>query len=122
MTDMNPHEVSPFVCDMTAIDPASRTRHAAITVELFQAVDAIRELPNGYAFRLHDEAALLMKVAEFIANERLCCPFFGFTVEVEPQGGAFWLHLTGREGVKPFIQAEVGAALNESVARAANFG
>jgi hypothetical protein len=62
-----------------------------------------------------------MKVAEFIANERLCCPFFGFTVEVEPQGGALWLHLTGRDGVKSFIQAEVGAALNESVARAANF-
>lgn len=62
-----------------------------------------------------------MKVAEFIANERLCCPFFGFTVEVEPQGGVLWLHLTGRDGVKSFIQAEVGAALNESVARAANF-
>ena len=121
MTDMSPDQVSPFVCDMTAIEPASRTRHAAITVELFQAVDAIRELPNGYAFRLHEETALLTKVAEFIANERLCCPFFGFTVELEPQGGALWLHLTGRDGVKPFIQAEVGAALNESVARAAKF-
>ena len=62
-----------------------------------------------------------MKVAEFIANERLCCPFFGFTVEIEPEGGALWLHLTGRDGVKPFIQAEVGAALNGSVAQPANF-
>lgn len=121
MTDTNPPQGSPFVCDMTAIEPASRTRHAAITVELFQAVDAIRELPNGYAFRLPDETALLMKIAAFIANERLCCPFFGFTVEIEPQGGALWLRLTGRDGVKPFIQAEVGAALNAGVARAANF-
>jgi hypothetical protein len=106
---------------MTAIESASRAQHTALTVELFQAVETIYELPNGYAFRLHNETALLMKVAEFIANERLCCPFFGFTVEIEPEGGALWLHLTGRDGVKPFIQAEVGAALNGSVAQPANF-
>jgi hypothetical protein len=28
-------------------------------------------------------------------------------VIVEPEGGNIWLHLTGREGVKPFIQAEI---------------
>jgi hypothetical protein len=114
-------QISPFVCDMTAIGPASRKQHTATTVELFQAVEAIDELPNGYAFRLRNETALLMKVAEFIANERLCCPFLGFTVEIEPEGGAFWLHLTGRDGVKPFIQAELGSPLNQSVAEAASF-
>jgi hypothetical protein len=121
MNDTKPHRISPFVCDMTAIAPASRARHAALIVELFQEVDLVRELPNGYAFRLHDGISLLMKVAEFIANERLCCPFFGFTLDAEPEGGAFWLQLTGREGVKPFIQAEVGAALKEPVAQAAKF-
>jgi hypothetical protein len=64
---------------MTAIEPASRTRHAAITVELFQAVDAIRELPNGYAFRLHEETALLTKVAEFIANKAMLSLFWFYS-------------------------------------------
>ena len=93
----------------------------ATALEVFQAVQSIRELSNGFAFRLPNETTLLMKTAEFIASERLCCPFFGFTVELEPEGGSLWLHLTGRDGVKPFIQAEIGEALNESVARAVRF-
>jgi hypothetical protein len=62
-----------------------------------------------------------MKAAEFIANERLCCPFFGFAVEVGPEGGALWLRLTGREGIKPFIQAELGEALNDDIAKAVHW-
>jgi len=62
-----------------------------------------------------------MKAVEFVANERLCCPFFGLAVEIEPEGGPLWLRLTGRDGVKPFIKAEIGTAINETVAHAANF-
>ncbi|MGI9167336.1 MAG: hypothetical protein ACR2G5_13325 [Pyrinomonadaceae bacterium] len=58
---------------------------------------------------------MLVRTAEFIALERLCCPFFGFAVEVEREGGAVWLILTGREGVKPFIIAEIGDHLTASV-------
>ena len=121
MADMTTSQVSSFVCDMNAIRPEHRDRHMATALEVFQAVQSIRELSNGFAFRLPNETTLLMKTAEFIANERLCCPFFGFTVEFEPEGGSLWLHLTGRDGVKPFIQAEIGEALNESVARAVRF-
>ena len=69
-------------------------------------------MPDGYAFRLPNESDVLLKAAEFIALERLCCPFFGFSLEVEPEGGALWLRLTGREGVKPFIHAEIGGHLS----------
>jgi hypothetical protein len=47
----------------------------------------------------------------------LCCPFFGFALEMEPEGGAVWLSLTGREGVKPFIIAEIGNYLPVSIQR-----
>jgi len=43
--------------------------------------------------------------------ERLCCPFFGFGLRIKPEGGAVWLSLTGRDGIKPFIRAEIGQAL-----------
>jgi len=115
------NQSSPFVCDMNAIDPAERERHIATAIEVFRAVQLIQELPNGYAFRLPNETSLLLKTAEFIANERLCCPFFGFKVEIEPEGGPLWLHLTGSEGVKPFIQAEIGEALDDTVAQSAGF-
>ena len=101
-----------FRCDINAIDPVQRQQHLATTVALFGAVQEIRELPSGYAFRLPNEANMLLKAAEFIMRERLCCPFLGFGVEVEPEGGPVWLRLTGAAGIKPFIQAEIGGILN----------
>ena len=117
MTD----SVTPFACDMNAIEPANRERHITTTLELFQTVQAIQELSDGYAFRLPGVTALLPKTAEFIANERLCCPFFGFTLAIEPDRGPIWLSLTGPDGVKPFIQAEIGEALTHTMAQAAGF-
>jgi hypothetical protein len=120
-TNASPEKTSPFTCNMNAIEPAQRKQHIATAVQVFRAVQEIHELPNGYAFRLPNDATVLLKTAEFIMREKLCCPFFGFTLEVEPEGGPLWLQLTGCEGIKLFIQAEIGEALNDTVARAAKF-
>jgi hypothetical protein len=106
---------SPFACDMTAIAPDKRGTHLSTIDNLFRLVEEIREFPSGYAFRLPNESEVLMTTAEFIALERLCCPFFGFGVEVEREGGPIWLSFTGREGVKPFIMAEIGGHLPKNV-------
>ena len=106
---------SPFACDMTAIAPEQRRAHLATIEKLFQSVKAIRELPDGYAFHLPNESDMLRLAAEFVTLERLCCPFFGFGIEVESEGGAVSLSLTGREGVKPFIMAEIGEHLPVSL-------
>jgi hypothetical protein len=113
MSRVNRRKESPFACVMDAIDPYNRPLHIANSKDLFQSVREIRELTNGYAFRLENERNLLLKLAEFISLEKLCCPFFGFTVEVEAEGGDVWLHLTGREGVKPFIRSEIGEFLGD---------
>jgi hypothetical protein len=102
---------SPFACDMTAIATHQRGAHLGTIGKLFRAVERVRELSNGYAFHLSNDPDVLQTVAQFIALERFCCPFFGFTIEVEREGGAVWLSLTGREGVKPFIMAEIGEHL-----------
>lgn len=108
-------KVSPFACVMDAIEPSKRQQHLAAAKHLFGSVEEIRELPDGYAFHLPNESDVLLKVAEFISLERLCCPFFGFSLEVEPEGGAAWLHLTGREGVKPFIREEISELVGEGI-------
>lgn len=118
-TDMGSERTSVFVCDMSAIEPHHRKQHVATAREIFQAVKEIRELPNGYAFHLPNEGPGLLKIAEFISREKLCCPFFGFSMEVQPAGGPVWLSMTGDEGVKPFIQAEIGEAWEEMIARTA---
>lgn len=115
MTCAHAEKESPFACDMSAIEPERRSEHMATIGELFRAVEEVRELTHGYAFRLTPEPEVLLTAAKFIALEKLCCPFFGFALEVEPEGGAVWLSLTGREGVKPFIMAEIGGYLTTSI-------
>jgi hypothetical protein len=96
---------------MEALEPVERPLHIAVVKRLFQEVRAIRELNGGYAFQLTHKSEVIVHAAEFISHERLCCPFFGFTLVLEPEGAGLWLHITGREGVKLFIQAEFGRAL-----------
>lgn len=102
---------SPFACDMTAIAPEERGTHIAMIEKLFGLVQSTRELPNGYAFEIPNESDVLFTASRFIVNERLCCPFFDFALEIEREGGPMWLCLKGRDGVKPFIMAEVGEYL-----------
>lgn len=106
---------SPLACDMSAIEPARREQHIATGREVFSAVTEILELPDGYAFRLPGETQTLLNAAEFISLEKLCCPFLGLALEVEPEGGSVWLRLTGREGVKAFIREEVSGLLGGAI-------
>ncbi len=69
---------SPFACDMTAIAEAQRGKHAANISKLFRAVVEVQEIADGYRFRFANSPEILNTAAEFIALERLCCPFFGF--------------------------------------------
>jgi hypothetical protein len=100
----------PFACDMTAIAADQRNDHLATIEAVFHAALAMEELPDGYSFRFGNNS--LEAVFRFIALERLCCPFFGFSLEVEPEGGPIRLAITGRSGVKPFIMAEIGEHLS----------
>lgn len=97
----------PLVCDPDAHPAAERESHQASAERLFAAVREKRELPDGYAFRLLAEGAMLRQVAAYIADERLCCPFFRFEIAIEPEGGPLWLRITGGAGVKEFLAAEL---------------
>lgn len=98
----------PFACNMKAMNAEQRQRYDLLTKQLQVTKQEIKELPNGYAFRLPSEPSTIKDAAEWITYERLCCPFFDFGIEVERNGGAVWLRLTGREGIKPFIRSEFG--------------
>lgn len=98
---------SPIACDMTAIPPDQRQVHLATSKELFSRIEEFRELENGYEFRFAPESDLIVKLAQFLSLEKLCCPFLNFVVEVGQESGPVWLRLTGRGGVKPFIREEI---------------
>lgn len=99
---------SPLVCNLSALDTAQRERHQANTRQFFGSVKQIEELPDGYVFIWPAEASTILNAADFITLERLCCPFFDFALEIKSEDGPLRLRLTGREGVKQFILAELG--------------
>jgi hypothetical protein len=111
---MSTEEPSPvFACDLTALDQRQWKRHRALQAQLQGALIGVEEVSTGYRFRYTGSRIWVLRVAEFITLERLCCPFFTFGVEVAPQG-ALWLSLTGQEGVKPLIRAEFGITHTEA--------
>ena len=99
---------SPLACNMLALDAEGRKRHKAVSEQMRAAVKEVQDLRDGYAFRFPAEQSTILLVSEFIARERLCCPFFRFELIAEQEDGPLWLRLRGREGVKEFIKTELG--------------
>ncbi len=94
----------PLACHMDAIPADRRAEHQQQGEHLFRTVaQEIREEATGYAFQF--PASSYSLVTEFIADERLCCPFFDFELHVPPACGDLRLHITGAAGVKDFLQA-----------------
>lgn len=97
-------EKQPIVCDLTVFSAATRKEIAATVPDLFATVQKVQELQDGYAFQFPTEPGMLMKLANFVEHERQCCAFYRFDLIVEPGGGPIWLHMTGSEDVKQFMQ------------------
>jgi hypothetical protein len=91
---------SPIACTLTGAEHAQRQQAVR---DLFRNVDTVQELPDGYAFRFPSDDYAFTSLAEFIAVERRCCPFFTFALIAEPDGGPLWLHLRGSAEIKAFV-------------------
>jgi hypothetical protein len=95
-----------LACNIAAIPASQRAVHQANIERIVASVQERRELPTGYAWRLPDTTDIIQTVAAFLSYERLCCPFFHFTLEIEPEQGPIWLQITGASDVKTFLQSE----------------
>jgi hypothetical protein len=97
-----------FFCDLAAMNAEQRARYRDVTQRMRAATPVVEEISDGYSLCFRADAALCLTVAEFITLERLCCPFLDLTLELVREGGPMRLKLTGDEGVKPFLRAELG--------------
>jgi hypothetical protein len=93
-----------LACNLFAMSAEQRALYPSLRQTLNENVIETRELPNGYAFR--HPIDLLLTAAQWIDLERLCCPFFKFAILVD--GERLWVELTGEEGVKAAMKAELG--------------
>lgn len=99
-------QLTVIACVPTAIPVKERLAHFALAKRLLTEGAVHREqLPNGYAFRF--PAEMFASVAEFVANERKCCPFMRFDISVPESAEPVLLRMTGPEGTREVIDAEL---------------
>ena len=65
-----------------------------------------KEIADGYVFRFRPDGISFAEIADWVATERVCCPFFDLAIEAERENGPMALRITGREGAKNFIRGE----------------
>jgi len=105
---------SPFACEMTALTPDQRARHFEVLSPKLRALRKdVRELPDGYEIEFPSDPDSYLLPTEWAAGERACCPFFDIDVRSTRERGPLLLRLTGREGVKKFIEIEGAAWLEK---------
>ncbi len=102
---------TPLICNLGVFTPAQREAHIQTATQLMQAKQDVRKVQNGYEFRFPSKSELIAKTADFIANERLCCPFLTFTLNVASSSESFSLALTGPVGTQEFLRAEFDGAI-----------
>ena len=105
-----PDHTTPLACNMDVFTPAERENHIRTATQLFQSVQTIHEVENGFEFMFanFDAVENFTQLAEFIFNERRCCPFLEFTLKIAPNDEPISLLLTGPEGTQEFLRAEFG--------------
>ena len=108
-----------FACDTSLVEDQQKYQSTMTAERLFALVQEVRELPDGYALRLPNDADTIALATRFVVDERECCPFLSFAWERSAADGPFWLQITGQEGIKQFLQAELGLHLSETTAQAA---
>ena len=98
-----------LACVPSAIPAAERKAHFELAKDLFirRAIERV-PLQEGYGFRFHSSA--FEDVARFVTNERKCCPFLTFEVQLAAQSGSLWLRMTGPEGTRSVLDAELNLA------------
>ena len=91
-------------CSLSAAEQAERGQDFE---RLLVDAEDVAELADGYALKFPNRDRWITRAVELIVAERKCCPFFGFTLAFEPDGGAVWLRIVGPGEVKAFIREQV---------------
>ena len=99
---------SKFYCNTKSLTPAERARHKQLSEKLIAERKEIVETEKGYEFQFSPKSVSVAELAEWVAAESKCCPFFDFHIDVEREGSLLCLRLTGEDGIKAFIRTEFG--------------
>ncbi len=100
---------APIACQVGVFSPEERQRYQTVRKRIEAALIRIVEVDDGYVLHLPDDDVMLAVVAEWIALERRCCPFFEFIVSVGWSEPSIRVAMTGSPEVKQFLNLELGS-------------
>jgi hypothetical protein len=107
METNRPRGPIPVACVPGALTREGRVRSALLRERIASDIQATSSLVNGYVFSLSGDPEVLRSVAEWFTLERLCCPFLDFQLSWQAGSDRPELALTGPEGTKDFLHAEM---------------
>ena len=105
-----------MACNLTVFNTEERTKFPAQTQVLLADAQKIRELKNGFAIQFCDQPEQRAQIEDFIKRESQCCSFLEFNLTHDTDSETIWLHITGENGVKEFLQIELANIQNEGTA------
>lgn len=95
-----------FYCNTKALTPEERAHHKQLSERLLAVRKQSIETEKGYEFQFSRADVSLADIADWVAAESKCCPFFDFHIDLEREGRLLCLRLTGEPGIKEFIREE----------------
>jgi hypothetical protein len=96
-----------IACLPYALTKEERTRSHELREALGAALVRSDETAGGYTYHYRDDPNVFQQLAEWIPMERRCCPFLTFEVRWNAGESQPSLSLSGPEGTKTFLKAEL---------------
>src|SRR5690242_13107954 len=77
------HE-TPFLCSIEkTLTKEQREHKKQLSAKMESARIETTEIADGYVFRFQPDAISFAEIADWVATERVCCPFFDLAIEAE---------------------------------------
>ena len=102
--NMQPNKITAIQCKLTTAELAERKKTVLKVLDL-KSREKI-DLPNGMSYLFNYSSETVDLLTEFIKTEKECCDFFDIDLSIE-SNNRIWLSITGPEGAKDFIEAEL---------------
>ncbi len=96
-----------LACDLAALSPQERDRHASLWKQVRAIAPEPEPTANGVAFRLPNRPELAHELVELAALEQRCCPFLRIVFAFESDGESLTLELGGDDRVRDFLAGDV---------------
>jgi hypothetical protein len=97
----------PIACSLTPEQTASN--RAQLLPGLVARARSRENVSGGFRWQFAAAPGLLADMARVIESERECCPFLGFEIAAEPDGGVITLTVTGPKGTTSFLASLIAS-------------